>query len=858
MNAYEKLDQIKKIHVVPYYHHDHAWTNTRDWHIWRYLEGYCAALDRMKEDEEYRLTIDNVLHSLEVFQKYCPHRMDEFRRRIAEGRIEVVNGGMALMRPSLFDGELYLRNIQCGQQELAKRLGTTPSPVFFNADTAVGHSQMPQILKLAGHEYYRFYRPEAALDDAKVPRECYWKGLDQTEILTSRGLYGGCLYAKWSEASFDEWDAVKQAFVEEDLQDKLALCSTDELLLNLGLDDALPQRNLYDKELDIPGLMTNWNENEKSRMEYSSFKEFFLSLKDKTIPVWDGPLDPCELSYNPPMRADHALWRKRVQGERLMVLLEKLLLLLEKMGGDVDYREIPSLWCRLMEYGGHAMQWLLSQDYREVEERANLALALIREKIADVTDKIAARTKQEAKVQYVAINTCSFARTENVTLHITSPYHVNGLRLRDSANNEIPYQIVETYNGDKAYSDRDYNEVKVTCNIQIPAFGYTCVFTEFDRKSICTAAEEQLAGCSDQYFEIDNGVYLLEVIQGAVRKLTRKSDGLVLFESPRNLFGAVRLYHTSPTNAWTVNYDELAIDTFVPEQVCRNENGPVRYSFVCIGKIGRHPARLETMLVHGSNRITYRLTIDNQGAEGYFCASFPCDCKPEIRAGIPFGEEVRNTEQIHYGKFSKNAFGDGLYVERGWDGGFYANGYASFSNNNAKMTLLQGDCNVYYRNKSESAEIELMLMRSFSQESRSEGWMSKVDAGFFGKGKQTFEYAITTTASPHVEVMRYRQPIQIATRFAYYDGEQPVEQSWMDLSGSALLLSAAYRNQDTIHLRFYDTAGQPGRVQIHTRMAHKTATVIDLCGNKLRELNTDGETIELAYRAWEICTIELR
>lgn len=107
-----KTDDIKAYHILPYFHHDYAWCNTRSWHIWRYVRAFEQVLDEMEKNRELTLTVDNYLHSLREFVRYCPERMDEFQRLVKEGRICVANGGMSLARPAFFDGELYLRNAQ--------------------------------------------------------------------------------------------------------------------------------------------------------------------------------------------------------------------------------------------------------------------------------------------------------------------------------------------------------------------------------------------------------------------------------------------------------------------------------------------------------------------------------------------------------------------------------------------------------------------------------------------------------------------------------------------------------------------------------------------------------------------------
>ena len=62
------MDQIKVIHLIPYYHHDFAWYNTRKWHIWRYIYAFEKTLDLMREDQELTLCVDNILHSIREFE----------------------------------------------------------------------------------------------------------------------------------------------------------------------------------------------------------------------------------------------------------------------------------------------------------------------------------------------------------------------------------------------------------------------------------------------------------------------------------------------------------------------------------------------------------------------------------------------------------------------------------------------------------------------------------------------------------------------------------------------------------------------------------------------------------------------
>ena len=862
MKKTKSLEDINKIHLVPYSHHDYAWTNTRQWHVWRYIEGFCRMLDLMHKNADYTQTIDNVLHSLEAFETHCPSRVEEFKKRVKEGRIEVVNGGMALARPSLFDGELYIRNITRGKKELGERLGAEKIPVFFNADTGVGHSQMPQLLKLCGHEHYRFYRPEGVLDYQKVPRDFIWKGLDGSKLIVSRGIYGGFMFARWSELPMERWEEVKQSFFDEDLQDKLQLAATDQLLLNLGCDDVMPMSNLFDKEIDIIGFIKNWNSHEKSKIEFSTFEKYYQSIKDKELPEWDGALDPCELSYNAPMRSDDSLWRKRVEGERLLVTAEGLLMILESMGEKTDFSQLTHMWLRMIKFVGHAMQWLISEDYDKVVSEADATLTLIKEQLCAYENRIAELTPWQSKVQYVAINTCGFDRTENISLHITSPLHVHGLILRNARGEKLEYQFTEVFKGDKAYLNQDFNEAKVTCNLTVPAFGFTCITAEFDGGEIKEIAKNQLSGDVGQSFTIDNGVYIAQITQGVIRRLEKKADRTLLYQSNKNNFGGVRLYHTTPTVDWTTQWDDIAIDTFVPETVNYNQRGPVRFAFTSQGRIGRHKAKLETVFVKDDGKITYHLELNNKGAEGYFTSIFPCDEMPKLIAGIPFGQEPRDTDGMVYSETTGATPGDYLYFERGCTGGFYANGFTSYELNGSRMALLQGNCNVYFRNLIKNKEVELVLMKSFDLSQRTEEWMTKVAPSLSGGGVQHFEYAVSIldesagkSAQMLTQIIRY--PIRVATRFSYEKAAGVPERSFFSMEGGSLVLSTAYKDDTDYIFRLFESEGKEGKCLIHIALPFKNAQIIDLCENVMRVADVHENCIELTFRSWEILTLRL-
>ena len=214
----ERLDgkRIKSILLLRYSHHDYEWCCTRAWHKWRYIRCYCDVLDIMRTDPDFTWCIDNVVHSWIPFKECCPDRVAEFEQRVREGRIDVLNGGVSLARPSRIGEESFVRNMIEGRRYFCRQFGLTELPMLYCADVACGHSQVPQIAVLGGHRFYRFLRPDELLTKRGVPTQFRWEGADGTRLFVTRGMYGGFFinndWLLWDTQTC--WEEKKQRFFE--------------------------------------------------------------------------------------------------------------------------------------------------------------------------------------------------------------------------------------------------------------------------------------------------------------------------------------------------------------------------------------------------------------------------------------------------------------------------------------------------------------------------------------------------------------------------------------------------------------------------------------------------------------------
>jgi len=138
------------------------------------------------------------------------------------------------------------------------------------------------------------------------------------------------------------------------------------------------------------------------------------------------------------------------------------------------------------------------------------------------------------------------------------------------------------------------------------------------------------------------------------------------------------------------------------------------------------------------------------------------------------------------------------------------------------------------------------------------------DTGFELDVARTFDYALVphqsdwATAGVYREGLAFNNPLS-ARAAAPHAGPMPARWSWIELSSSALVVSAVTPMQDgRIAVRIYEATGQPmARAELRVHARTMAAEEINLLGDSVRVLPCDADTVRFDMRAWEIKTIVL-
>ena len=207
-------------------------------------------------------------------KKYYPELYESIRKRVKEGRWELIGNAWVECDTNIPSGEALVRQILYGRNFFKAEFGKC-SNVFWVPDVFGYSWALPQIIKRSGMEY--FYTAKLNNNDLnRFPYTLFqWQGIDGTRVLSylQRVTYNAQINPRYMKEMWDNFD-------QKDI--------CNETLITFGYGDGGGGPNYemleYGKRLkNFPGLPS-------SRID--SAQSFFedVSKYGKDLPVWNDEM----------------------------------------------------------------------------------------------------------------------------------------------------------------------------------------------------------------------------------------------------------------------------------------------------------------------------------------------------------------------------------------------------------------------------------------------------------------------------------------------------------------------------------------------------------------------------------------
>ncbi len=163
--------------VIPHTHWEGAVFKTREEYLDVGLPNILKAMRLLREQPDFRFTLDQVAYVRPFLERY-PAEERDFRRFIAEGRLQMVGALDVMPDDNMPGGETFVRQMQYGKGYFRDKLGLDVKTGWL-IDSFGHHAQMPQLLAKAGFNTFWFVRGVPRQD---FPSEFFWEGIDGTRI----------------------------------------------------------------------------------------------------------------------------------------------------------------------------------------------------------------------------------------------------------------------------------------------------------------------------------------------------------------------------------------------------------------------------------------------------------------------------------------------------------------------------------------------------------------------------------------------------------------------------------------------------------------------------------------------------
>ena len=818
--------------------------------------------------ELFRGTCDNVLELMDKHD-FCfcqssaqyyrwleetdPEAFRKVKRRVEEGRWEIVGGTWVEPDTNLPSGESLVRQFLVGKRYFEEKFGVDVKTAWF--PDSFGYTwTLPQIMKKSGMDF--FVTQKMLWNDTTVfPHHFFrWTAPDGSSILAHQTV-----------GSYNE--TVDEPTIIEQLKVLSSRHQCDDLLVLFGTGDH--GGGVTD---DMIQRAQEFAQGKRSAGGVFATSRDYLSAVTEKIAKNKIPLvnDELYLQFHRGTYTTQARVKKNNRrAECLLESAEKFSTVAQLYGKKYPTKEINEAWQKLLlnqfhdVLPGSAIPDVYKdseQCFKSVSEAANQA-------ISGALCAIAARVETKGEGRSVLVfNPLSWPRSGAVEVPMNE---LGGeFEIRDESGHVIPSQTVE-------------KEKVVFIAENVPPIGY--------REYRAIPGGPSTSGPTGLSFEetqrmieLENEFFVVRVSRdtGLITSAFDKRSNLEVLRRPGNL---IQVFEDHPTegrtcgnppidaaifDAWEVFIYQQdggvkSIELDKPIEVTLVEKGPVRARALVTHKYvqeGRPDSifEQEIILYHKIPLIEFKLNVNWHAANRLAKVAFPLNTHSDFTTyEIPYGFITRRNPVSPDATPAERA----KYEVPGqkW--------IDHTSENGAYGVSLLNDCKYGFDAADDIVRMTLLRSASYPFALRAIFGLpvpENAETEFTDQGEHSLAYALYPHSSDFKEALTARK----AYEFNYpliplvepnHDGQLPRSFSFVSAEPGNVILTVAKRAEDSddIILRFFETCGKTAEAVIRLAESPRNAVETDLMENKVSGVRLDGGTICVPISGHEIKTVRV-
>jgi alpha-mannosidase len=828
--------------VIPHTHWEGAVFKTREEYLEMGLPNIVMALKLLREQPAYRFTLDQAAYVKPFLERY-PALEADFRRFLAEGRLQLAGALDVMPDDNMPGGETFIRQIQYGKGYFREKLGVDVTTGWL-LDTFGHHAQIPQLLKLGGYTSFWFFRGVPRQDH---PAEFFWEGIDGTRIRAFWLPHGyGALYpTPRVEDGFFSFAVAGFASLDTNAR------GSDRVSLS-GSDVSEPEQHLVAR-------IEEFNRDPKSPfvMKLGVPADYeAVSARRSDWPIFKGELNPIfQGVYS--SRIELKTWMRVM--ERQLLTAEKLAGLARWLGDPVDAQALLSAWEPVLFNQTHDLASGVMTDhvYEDTVRSYEFAARRASELIDRYWQALASRVDTRGPgAPLVVMNTLGWKRDDIAFAEVAlAQPDVQDLVLT-GPDGEVPFQIIDA----SRYADGGLKRVRLEFIARdVPALGYSTYHLAPIRRGGRLAAARVAVSAGGDLLE--NEFYRVRVDRrtGAITSLRVKAGDWEVLSAPANVVARQQ----DRGDLWELykgldGGSRIAMTTKQPvpnraEAFFSDQGGSVR------GALHIGPVVSESQLAHpygswlfatavklfaGLRRIEVTTRLVNNEKHVRYQALFPTAIqRGKITHEIPFGA-IERPEAIEFPAQNWADYADGRHGLALLNIGLPGN---LTSDDTMMVSLLRAH-----------------TLGAYGFIGGFEPGMSS-DTGLEQGQERTMRYALVPHAGDWREARVYRAGLEfnhplMCRSVLPHPGSLPKRWGLLEISHANVVLSAFRPGpSDEIVLRVYEATGRATMaVTIKLKAKLSSAHEATLLEDTVRELPVTGDAVSIDLHPFEIKTIRLR